>query len=62
MGYKTVMKTTDNSALYNKAKIRRSMKDKGICPYCPLKGGENEGLWGRKIKRSWKQYRKVQYK
>lgn len=62
------LSTTDNSSIYNKLLKRKIAEEKGLCIYCWKKsgvmwGGENYWIKDKRKKdRSWKKFRKKQYK
>ena len=60
-------KLESNPAVAHKQRIRRIIKEEGLCIYCAQKGGslyvgENEGKAGRRDKRNWKRKRTTKYK
>ena len=57
---KEEMKWCSNSTLYNKLRWKRIYQDECLCPYCSPHAGCNAR--GDFFKRSWKEYRKTQYK
>ena len=55
-----------NPTVVKKQRIRRIIKEEGLCLVCAQKGktlykGENEGKGGRKDKKCWKTRRKTKY-
>jgi hypothetical protein len=61
MKSKEIIDSTTDSRIYKLAKRHFLMHTKGVCSRCHPRRGCN---WGRSrfIKRSWKEYRKRQYK
>ena len=61
---KETIKTTVNSNVYKQLLIRKIWKELCLCPICykrndSIYGGEN---FVRKYDRTWKKYRKTQYR
>ena len=56
-----LLKTTSDSHTYNVALYWTILKETVRCIYCPFYGGDNPPRPDRKD-RSWKRYRKTQYK
>ena len=61
------LETTTNPSVWRRLRVRKLVKDNGLCMYCVKKSGrldrgENRGFGGRKIRKNWKKFRKTQYK
>ena len=61
-GRKKMGKAQARKALSNREYNVRMYQGQARCFLCPKYGGENAGVDGRHIRRSWKKYRKTQYK
>ena len=59
---KSVLKNTSNSREYKITRFKKIASNEGLCDYCPPNKGCNSWRGGRKPYKSWKEYRKTQWK
>ncbi|MDG1949658.1 MAG: hypothetical protein P8J32_02430 [bacterium] len=57
-----VLLYTTNSREYKITRFSKIASNEGLCDYCPPNKGCNSWRGGRKPNRSWKEYRKTQWK